>query len=61
VSRPESPSLRPSGGWAERRRAAPYNLFYADLEADAQARLAALSRAGLREAPAAAPAAPAQR
>jgi hypothetical protein len=57
VSRPESPSLRPSGGWAERRRAAPYNLFYADLEADAQARLAALGRSqsgGVPAAPAAA-------
>jgi hypothetical protein len=41
VSRPRSDSLLPSGGWAERRRAAPYNLFWADLEADAQARAAA--------------------
>ena len=39
VSRPKSPSLRPRGGWAERRRAPGYNLFWADLEADAQARL----------------------
>jgi hypothetical protein len=44
VSRPKSPSLRPSGGWAERRRAPPYNLFYADLEADARVRLRALNR-----------------
>lgn len=42
VSRPSSPSLRPRGGWAERRRAPGYNLFYADLEADAKARLGAL-------------------
>ena len=41
VSRPRSASLRPSGGWAERLRAAPYNLFWADLEADSQERLAA--------------------
>ena len=50
VSRPESPSLRPSLGWADRRRAPPYNLFYADLEADALARVRALrARPGWRE------------
>jgi hypothetical protein len=38
VSKPRSASLRPSGGWAERLRAAPYNLFWADLEADSQTR-----------------------
>lgn len=42
VSRPRSNSLKPTGSWADRRKAAPYNLFYADLEADAKARLAAL-------------------
>lgn len=42
VSRPRSPSLKPTGSWADRRKAAPYNLFYADLEADAKARVAAL-------------------
>ena len=41
VTRPRSASLRPSGDWPERLRAAPYNLFYADLEADAGARVAA--------------------
>jgi hypothetical protein len=41
VTRPRSASLRPSGGWPERLRAAPYNLFYADIEADARARVAA--------------------
>jgi hypothetical protein len=41
VTRPRSASLRPSGGWLERLRAAPYNLFYADIEADARARVAA--------------------
>lgn len=41
VSRPKSPSLRPSGSWIERRRAPAFNLFYADLEADARRRVAA--------------------
>lgn len=40
VTRPRSASLRPSGDWPERLRAAPYNLFYADIQADAQARVA---------------------
>jgi len=34
VSRPRSPSLRPSGDWATRLKAPGYNLFWADLEAD---------------------------
>jgi hypothetical protein len=38
VTTPRSSSLRPSGGWARRLRAAPYNLFWADLKADAKAR-----------------------
>ncbi len=38
VSRPKSPSLRPSGSWADLRKAPAYNLFYRDLEADAEAR-----------------------
>jgi hypothetical protein len=42
VSRPTSPSLQPSGSWIERRKAPPFNLFYADIEADAQARVQAL-------------------
>jgi hypothetical protein len=42
ASRPRSTSLRPSGSWADRRKAPAYNLFYADLEADAKARIAAL-------------------
>jgi hypothetical protein len=41
VTRPRSASLRRSGDWAERLRAEPYNLFYADIAADARARLAA--------------------
>ena len=41
VTRPRSASLRRSGGWLERLRVEPYNLFYADIAADARARLAA--------------------
>lgn len=44
ITRAESPSLRPSGDWAARLRAPAYNLFYADLEADARARLKALQQ-----------------
>ncbi|HUO11296.1 MAG TPA: DUF3089 domain-containing protein, partial [Caulobacteraceae bacterium] len=39
VTRPRSSLLRPSGDWIERVREPGYNLFWADLEADAQARL----------------------
>ena len=42
VSRPHSASLKPSGSWTDRRRMAPYNLFYADLEADALGRVEGL-------------------
>ncbi len=41
VTRPRSASLRRTGDWPERLRAEPYNLFYADISADARARLAA--------------------
>jgi len=41
VTRPRSASLRPYEDWPERLRAPPYNLFYADIEADARARVAA--------------------
>jgi hypothetical protein len=41
VSEPKSSSLRPSGSWSDRRKVPGYNLFYADIEADAQARVAA--------------------
>jgi hypothetical protein len=41
VSHPKSSSLRRSGSWADRRKAPGFNLFYADLEADAAGRLAA--------------------
>jgi hypothetical protein len=43
ISRPASSSLRPSGSWTDRRKVPGYNLFYANLEADAKARLAALA------------------
>lgn len=42
VTRPRSSALKPTGSWADRRKVPGYNLFYADLEADAKARLAAL-------------------
>lgn len=41
VSRPKSASLLPAGSWEDRRKVPGYNLFYADLEADALARVAA--------------------
>ena len=40
-SEPEQESFRQDGSWADRRKSRPYNLFYGDIEADAQARLAA--------------------
>lgn len=43
VSRPQANSLRPSGSWADRRKVSAYNLFYADIEADAEARVEALT------------------
>ena len=41
VTAPRSALLRPSGDWIERVREPGYNLFWADLEADSQARVAA--------------------
>ena len=38
-SQPSSESFREVGDWAERRKARQYNLFYADIEADVEARL----------------------
>lgn len=43
VSAPRSVSLKPSGSWAARRRAADYNLFYADIEMDAKRRVDAMT------------------
>lgn len=40
VTRPKSSSLQQRGDWADRRKAPGFNLFYADIEADAKERLA---------------------
>lgn len=37
---PKLESLKLTGSWADRRKSRPYNLFYGDIEADVQARLA---------------------
>ena len=42
VSRPSSPSLKDTGGFTDRLKEQGYNLFYADTEADALGRIAAL-------------------
>jgi hypothetical protein len=42
VSRPRSSVLKPARGWADRLKLPGFNLFYADLEADALARLKAV-------------------
>jgi hypothetical protein len=52
VSRPRSASLRPSGDWIERVREPAFNLFWADLEADSEARWAAWQTAHPASAPA---------
>lgn len=44
VTVPRSASLKPSGSWTEQRMSPGFNLFYADLESDALARVAALTR-----------------
>jgi hypothetical protein len=51
TSRPRAPSLRRTGGWAERLEAPAFNLFWADLEADSLARVEAWSRGGRPLAP----------
>ncbi len=43
VSRPEARMLRPSGSWEDRLRTPGFNLFYADIEADARTRVAAFN------------------
>ncbi len=42
TGRPRSTSLRDSGVWTDRRKVDGFNLFWADIEADALARVAAL-------------------
>lgn len=44
VKPPRSASLKPTGSWEDRRKVPGYNLFYADLEADARARMEAYRR-----------------
>ncbi|PTT11337.1 DUF3089 domain-containing protein [Caulobacter sp. HMWF025] len=39
TGRPKSTALRDAGSWADRHKVDGYNLFYADIEADAQARV----------------------
>jgi hypothetical protein len=51
VSRPRSASLQRQGSWTDRRRVPGFNLFYADLEADAEQRVAALMRQEREQAP----------
>jgi Protein of unknown function (DUF3089) len=56
VSRPRSALLRPSGDWIERIREPGYNLFWADLEADSEARWTAWQAAHPAPQPASVPA-----
>lgn len=42
TSRPKSTALRDAGSWADRRKVDGFNLFYADIEADALERVGAL-------------------
>jgi hypothetical protein len=54
VSAPRSPTLREEGGWLDRLKEPGFNLFYADEEADAEARVATLLKL-MPEAPRAPP------
>jgi hypothetical protein len=51
TGRPKSTSLRDSGSWTDRRKVDGFNLFWADIEADAQARVAALKARGAAAQP----------
>jgi hypothetical protein len=42
VSKPKSKAFKGARGWADRLKVPPYNLFYLDLEADAQTRVSTL-------------------
>jgi hypothetical protein len=46
ISRPRSASLQRQGSWADRRRVPGFNLFFANLEADAQTRVEAMVKPG---------------
>jgi hypothetical protein len=50
ITRPKSPTFSATGSWTDRRKVPGYNLFYADLEADAIGRVGAL-RAQAEEKP----------
>jgi hypothetical protein len=52
VTRPRSSLLQPSGNWMERAREPGFNLFWADLEADSEARAALWQAAHPASAPA---------
>ncbi len=54
VSAPRSPTLEEQGGWLDRLKEPGFNLFYADEEADAQARVTTLLKL-MPEAPRIAP------
>ena len=43
ASTPSSPTFKQSGSWTDRLKAPPFNLFYADEEADAKARITTLT------------------
>jgi hypothetical protein len=45
VSQPKSNAFRRVGSWADHKKAPGYNLFYADIESDALARVAGLTAA----------------
>jgi hypothetical protein len=53
VSRPRSGSLQPGSGWPDKFKERPYNLFFADIEADAMKRVATYF--GRKEMPPGAP------
>ncbi|PHY13018.1 hypothetical protein CSW58_08575 [Caulobacter sp. B11] len=42
TGRSKSTSLRPTGSWTDRRKVPGYNLFFADIEADARTRVSTL-------------------
>ncbi len=52
TSKPKSNALRDNGSWADRRKVDAYNLFYADVEADALSRAATITGRPLAAAPA---------
>lgn len=51
ISRPKASMLKRQGDWMDRRKAPGFNLFYADLEEDSKARVAALLAAPSKVTP----------